>query len=121
MENMLKRGLSSGALLAGVLILSPGLLLAGEQGASMRLYRDADSGVVGVPPPAAAQVAAPRALSAATTTESVSAAAEPAPQPVEAAAGGMRVGFDPRLRASVTRQAGTGPQHECVQAGGPTK
>ncbi|MEO8603006.1 MAG: hypothetical protein ABI629_10550 [bacterium] len=107
------RLLASGALLA-VLSVTVSPCAAADAAAAMRLYRDPITGAPAIPPTDVQppMVAAERA---------VAADAAPVEEPVDGPAGGVRISFDRRLRAAVTRQAGTGGLHECVQAGGPAQ
>ena len=109
----LSRLLVSTALFTVALALTVAPCVAGDDGAAMRLYRDPATGAVGVPPPAGQRQ--PARAAAAVAPAAAAAAHE---EPVQAPAGGMRVGLDGRFRAAVTRQAGTGGLHECVQSSG---
>jgi hypothetical protein len=81
-----------------------GVRAQSDQGA-MRMYH---------PPGSAARLAAPAASDA-------PAVADPPPdlprEPLAAPGGGTKVRLPSRLRAAVTRQAGDGAVHECVQDG----
>ena len=95
--------------LAAVLCCLPQPGQAGDQadGGSMRMFRDPVEGRVGAPSAAALRAAEP-------------AVATPPAEPlreeaVRAAPGGVKVNLRGRLRAAVSRQAGGGATHECVQ------
>jgi len=75
----------------------------------MRLYRDPDSGAVGVAPPLAATTDAPERIGRAD--------ASMREEPVSEPAGGVKVNLQGRFRAAVVRHADRPGVHECMPEG----
>jgi len=77
------------------------------------MYRDPETGAIGVPPPgAAAQQLAPRALESENSAAAQGLTVEPG-----GPAGGVKIKLNGRIRAAVVRHAGDGEVggHECVE------